>query len=127
MKHALFGAAAAFMLAFSGPVSAGDKITPKEAEKKIYEGCVEDKDATVEECQCVVKSLKSELPKKEYDKLINIVVFAMNGEISGLWDFVVKNGLTLSELKKLGEELDEASDRIEKICGGRHINLELNI
>lgn len=127
MKHAVFAAAAALLFAFTNPSSAGDKITPAEAEQKIYQGCVDGKDATKEECRCVVKSLKTELPEKEYDKLINIVVFAMNGELSNLWDFVVTNDLTLSELKKLGDELEAASDRIEKICGGKHINLELSI
>ncbi len=127
MKTAIIGVFAASMLAFSAPAFAGHKLTPTEAEEKILEGCRDGKDASEEECKCVVKNLKTELPSKDYDTLINIVVFAMDGRISGLWDFVVENKLTLSKLKRFGEEMEAAGDRIEKICGGNHINLDINI
>ena len=126
MKPFITGLLLAGSLSLSAHAGSKD-ITVAEAENKILQSCVENKDNSKAKCQCVMQSLKTELPKKDYALMMNIVTLAMNKDFGGMWDYVVEHDVTLSELQRFGEELDDAGDRIEEICDGAQIELNINI
>jgi len=79
----------ASLLAFSASVAADEdkSFTATDAEKKIMKACIENKDNNQAQCVCVLSGLKTELPQKNYDFLMNIIVFAMNGDMGSIWRF----------------------------------------
>lgn len=128
MKKQILGAVTAATIAFSFSATAGDKhYTPAEAEAEILQNCIKNPDNTEEQCKCVLGGLKTKLPEKDYDFMINIITHAMNGDFGAMWDYAVKNDITLSELKRFGDTVEQVTDDLDKKCDNPDINLDINI
>ena len=126
----IFASALLFALAtFSGIVAADEKsdYSIEEAEQEIMRACIENEDNSREQCVCVLGSLKSELPEKDYRIMMNIITMAMNGDLGGMWDYAFDNDFTLRDLKEFGETLDSVGKILDKKCGEPDVNLDLNI
>ncbi len=127
MKKLIILVTSTCMLALSSPTIAEENLSIPEVETKMLNACTEDKDNTEAECKCVVKALKTELPSEHYDVLMNFLSSVMSDNSSGLWNFVWNNDISLKDLKEHAEALEKAGDRIEKMCGGKHINFDMDI
>jgi hypothetical protein len=128
MKNTLVGITAVSLLAFSSSAIAGAKhYTPKEAEAQIMKECVEDPDNTEAQCVCVIDGLKTNLPEKDYDFMLNVITMAMNGNFAGMWDYAVENDITIFELKRFGEKMEEVSKQLDEDCDDPDVNFDIDI
>jgi len=128
MKNTLIAAACAAGIAFSTSAFAEEKqFTPAEAEQEIMNNCIENPDNSREQCVCVLGGLKEGLPEKDYDFMINLITHAMNGNFGAMWDYAVKNDITLSELKRFSETVEAVADRVDEECDNPGIDLDMNL
>lgn len=129
MKKQFTGLIAASMLAFSTSASGFDskEFTVEEAEQQIMKSCIEDKDNSKAQCVCVLGGLKKELPKDDYQLMMNIITFAMNGEFGAIWDYAVEHDIGIMKLKRFGDRLEEVGNKLDKDCDNPDVNFEISI
>ncbi|UTW55795.1 hypothetical protein [Kordiimonas sp. SCSIO 12610] len=128
LAKALAPLTAVVLLVGSSTVASADSknYTPEEAEKLLMKGCLDDKKNDPEQCECVLGGLKRDATPEDYKVMMGFLGLTFSGDFSGIWDFVVKNDMTLGELEKLGDRLEAVTDKLEKECDGVEMNLKLD-
>ena len=119
---------AAMIFTLASSVSADrKKYTVPEIEKKLMQGCLDDDKNDQAQCECVFTGLKRDSSPKDYDAMMGFIGLTFNGNLMGIWDFIVNNDMTMAEIEKLGERIEKTTDKLEKECGGVEMNLKLNL
>ena len=118
---------AAMIFAVAGTASADSKkYTIPQVEKKLMQGCLNDEKNDPAQCECVLTGLKRDSSTEDYNRVMGFIGLTFGGNLSGIWDFVVENDMTLGELEKLGDRLEKTADKLEKECDGVEMNLKLD-
>lgn len=120
---------AASMLSFSTSATAlgSESFTVEEAEEKIMQFCIEGEGNTKAQCVCVLGGLKKELPKGDYQLMMNIITYAMNGDFEGLWDYAKEQDVGILQLKRFGDRLEDVGNKLDKECDDPDVKFEINI
>lgn len=124
MKTTLLALLATLMLV-SVPTSARDVSSREiaEVESKFMRGCLENEENDQEHCTCAINGMKEKVAEKDYYLMMGIVAHAIEGEVFGIFDFIVDNGMTLSKLDAFGKRIERTMDELEEECGNININL----
>jgi hypothetical protein len=119
---------AALISGASLTASADEKTyTAEDAENKLMEGCLNNEKNDPAQCECVLGGLKRDASPEDYKIMMGFLGLTFSGDFSGIWDFVVKNDMTLGELEKLGDRLEATTDNLEKECDDVELNLKLDL
>ena len=104
-----------------------DDIDAAEAERRLMKGCLENEKNDPEQCECAINGMRSEMDPKDHKLMFDFLALTMNGNFSGIWDFIVENKMTMKELEDFGDRVEAASERIEEKCDDVDFDLKLDL
>jgi hypothetical protein len=112
VKTLIYLLTAVISLSLATPVYAG----AAEAEAKLLQSCIDDKENSSDGCHCVMSGLKRDLHPDSYELFLELFSVAISGDVTEMMRFALSGKIPLEKLEAMGKELEDLSNKLDKEC-----------